>query len=319
MSQHSRAGGRAFRVAVAAGVVALIGVAGPSRGQNPAGQNPVSAQPPKFALTVAAVKGADDKAMDEAKKYLASLKDEKNKAAKDDEDARAKADPAKPPLFPNKPFSPGGPTAADIAAAAAIPPIGIGEGLLAAAAADRNPVKTAPDGYRWVRLAGERELFILGLDASAKADPERKELWEEAEKARKDGDGVYAHKELGWIIFTRAAKIGTNPEYYLMVYQPEAKDLLTHADIEGVRAINPNPEPEDVVLTFKADAKGKLKAFTEKYKAGQRFMILVVGDDLVQVFQVTDVIDNGRMRIGSGLKGREQKVLHDRIKGIIPQ
>src|SRR5262249_1789206 len=150
-----------------------------------------------------------------------------------------------------------------------------------------------------------------GLDGSAKSDPERKKFFEEAETARgKDGWAVYSHSEMGWILYTRVLKAGDTPEYFLLIQTPKEADLLTEKDMTLVRLLGGDVNPEDVVIGFNDAGKTKLADLTSQK---DRFLILVLENKVAQVILVTDKIDTGRMRIGAGLRGREQKVLHDRL------
>lgn len=304
MRHHSPARGRLPRIAFAGGFVGLVLGLAPAAGQPtqgpPAGQTPPA---PKFFIGIAVDGKTDKKEAEDAAKAIAELK------GKDGDPGKA-GGPV--PTCPNVKVKDTKPSSADLAAAAALLPAGVGDQLAAGLALQREEPDALPTLYRWARLAGERELYILGLDATAKSDPERKAIWDGAAKARKDGV-VYPHPEVGWQIFSREGAAGQPPEYFVLVQQPEEKLLLTNKELSRVRQEYP-PNPDVILLFDDAEAKKKLEAFTEKFARGkdkpERFMLFVVGDRVVQVLTVPEKIITGQMRIGSGLKNQEQEALY---------
>jgi hypothetical protein len=292
---------------LAAGLLGLVlAAAGPARGQQQ-GQGP-TAEFPRFFIGIAVDAKIDKEVADDAAKYFEGAKtgqDDKAKKIKEAEEKRAKD--SLPPGYPNPEMEkPAGPNPADVAAAAALPPLGLGEAVAAQLAIKRAADKPLPVMHKWVRLGGERELFILGLDDAA--SPHAKAAAAAREKGR-----TFTHPDLNWVIYSRAGATGGTPDYFVLVRQPAEEKLLTERDLSEVRPLAPNPDP-DVLLMFRgAAAAEKLKNLTTEYRAAkgkpERHVVLVLNDRVGQVLVIPEPIDNGRIRVGDGLRAREQDTL----------
>jgi hypothetical protein len=321
MLRRAFTGTRPSRVLLAGGLFGLLALAAaPAAGQPPAG---TQAPAPRFAVALTVTDKGDDKdkkAIEKANEYFAGLAkdakdDAKLKKLQDDEAARAKA--GEPPAFPNPEApKPAGPSAADLAAAAALPPIGVGEGLMAGLLQKRAADKPSPEGYRWVKLAGQRELRILGLDPAGKN-------FKDAAAAK---DKVFVHPRFGFPIYSRPAAEGKTPDFFMLVYEPDGTALITEADLNNVtRAGAGQP---GLVIYFNELGKAKLADLTNKYKPAAatpgRYMALVSSagpnapPGVIEIVRIAEAITNGRMQTGASLAPDEFDRLYQQIQALIP-
>jgi hypothetical protein len=252
---------------------------------------------PKFALTVAVADGDEKfgKAVEQAKEYFAAVAkgDEKDKdkvqAEKDN------AEKGRPPSFPAAAEDgKAAATAVDlVAAAAALPPLGLGEKLVAE---QLTAAKAAAARNRWVRLTDANALVRLGLDASAQASETRKDYYNGAAAARKAKD-VYVHPAVKWAIYSRESQAQA-VEYFVLVLQPEDKSLVTQADVLDI-----TPESPGVVVRLTpGGGTERLKAFTTEYQSKPpgtlRCALVTFGDNAEEVMVISETIANGRLRLG---------------------
>src|SRR5439155_1195820 len=149
----------------------------------------------------------------------------------DDELAKNRRPPG---VTTGKDEGPTGPAAADVAAAAAIPPLGVGEGLIAELAINRMPPKPAVAKIRWVKL-DDRLTRILNLDPTAKTDPKRKAMYDAAAAARAKNE-PYEYDRKGfpnWQIYSR--EIGQTVDFFILVHQPGEDMLVTERELAAVK------------------------------------------------------------------------------------
>lgn len=264
--------------------------------QQSQGKPPAPAQP-SLVIAIAASEAADKEAIDAATKYFDDLKLDKKLMA--DEEKRAKA--GQPPLYPNPPDEPPPPppnVPANVAAAVALVPAGLGEQLLAGLALNHTLPKQTPPRYRWVALNRDRELRILGLKETGVT----RKYWDEAKAAREAGK-IYVHSRFSWPIYSRPGPGGKGVEFYLLVLEPGGDKVLTDQEIEDVR--RPPTEPGILLFFTGEEGRDRLKAFTTAYKAEAgkpvRYLVITSKDAVVEIASVADVIPNGRMKLGTGL------------------
>ena len=305
MTQSVRPRGPVPRLFTAAAILGLAWTAGPAASQT--NQNPTATQF-YLALPVSTKNAKHEAAVKKATEHLEATR------AKD-----------RVPEFPGEkggePAVAAAASPADAAALAALPPVGPARALIAAAVQNQPPAP-APDGYRWVRL-GERELFQLSLDPTAKADPDAKEIYDAAAKARADGK-VYAHKEYNWLIFSRAA--GSDVDYFTLVYIPKGDERITQKDLSSVVHRTPAVTPNPNVLVYFADPK-RIEAFTGKHKAAEGSkdpdagaVFLVVNTDAVRVITLTSAVTNGILSAATTrFNSEERERLYRALLSAVPR
>src|SRR5262249_7952072 len=204
MSQSVRSRGRVARLLLAAGLVGLVFAAGSAPGQQGQNPNPGPSGPTFYiGLPVNTNDKKHEEAVKKATEYLEGLKNNAQNQALEATRAKDRL----PPEYPGEKGAeaPAVTSPADIAASAAVPPIGPAGALWAAPTAAR-PAPPAPEAYRWVKLTGDRELRILKLAPTAKtdADEDVKKVYDAAAKARADGK-VFPHPDFNWPIYSRDA------------------------------------------------------------------------------------------------------------------
>ncbi len=256
----------------------------------------------------------DPDALKKANEYFAMLADEKSdkpeaKKARDRE--KDLTDKGLPPDFPGAPTAAWSPSAAEIAAAAAVPPLGLGEqvaGGVILSHATTPPRPTAPR-YRWVRIAQERELSALFLDPLAAKSQLRKKWWDEAKKAR--GKEVYVHTDVDWLIYSRE-RADKSVDFSVLVKEPEGAALVSGADVIDVL-----PRAGKVTVLLSPEGAAQLAKFTKEYQgtdAAPRFAGVILDDQLIEILRVTQEIANGQFEVGGDLKPDEVTRLANNIK-----
>ncbi len=166
--------------------------------------------------------------------------------------------------------------------------------------------------YTWIEL-GDPELRNLNLDSAAERDAARNKMWQEAAKARSDGQ-PYVLAARGWLVFSRSTAEATDAdrkrkgvEYFVLTHDPEADLVITEKNLKA-------PEKGERLLKFddknrpfvsiKLDKEGtdRLKKLTEKYKP----------DDKAKTSWHLAVVVNGRAaaapRIGGAVEGGELQI-----------
>lgn len=302
MLQRVRGGRQYWRAVAVVGVLGAL-AAGSGRAQD--------APAPKTVVAISTSEATDKDAIEKANKYFADLKadakdDEKLKKLQAAEAALAKAGAA--PGFPNPAAEPTGPSAAELAAAATVPALGVSEALLAAATPARLAPKPAPARYTWVKITGARELRILGLNKDGAA-------FKGATEAK---DKVFVHPKYSFPIYAREAEGAFT--FFLLTYEPDGKDRLTDADLKNVvRTAGGQPT---IDLFFTAAGKEKLKTLTTAYKpvgtAPGRYLILTGAPGVLEIVRISTVSETGILRTGVQLGPTEFQALFEQFKALVP-
>lgn len=289
---------------LAAGVFGLIALAvvvgGPAAangGRQPGG--------PKLIIAVVATKTTDAAAVAAANDRFKKLNDPAGadpelKKLQDAE--KALADVRQPPGYPNDPQTDNAPTVADSAAAAALAPAGLGEGLVSELARKRAADKPAKDQYRWVKVRGNRELRILGLD-----DP-KVGYFKEATDAP---NTVFVHPRFDFLMSHRAAPAGQIPDFFMLVQEP-AELRITDADMTGVaRPSGGQPRVELFLNKLGNDKLGELT------KTPGRYLALSDSTGVIEIIKVTEPVANGRLVLGSRLSPTELGEMLKRLEAAL--
>lgn len=263
---------------------------------------------PKLYLGVIATESdaTDKKAAEKAKKYLDELKEAKDEdPAKTDEAARAKA--GRPPAFKNPPLP--RPNLAAAAGAAAIPQVGLGDGLLAFALTNLPTKKDAdakdqlPFRYFWAQLK-DRELTILDLDEDGSQVTK-------AATARDKGE-FFIPEKYKFIIFSR--KRGKGIDYFALIRQPVSDETVTHQQLRDIRKLDDTA----FFVRFNAEGADGLKNFTKTNK--DHFMGLVAEDKLLMISRVGREINDGQIPLSErgGFRPSELQEIITAIRRVTP-
>jgi hypothetical protein len=276
------------------------------------------AQSEGLMFGTAATDAADKGALEKANSYFASLKGDKETPAQKQEQELARA--GKPPTFPNPAVRPALSPAA-VAAATALPQLGLGDQLLALAllkwpapAAEESKEKPLPYRYSWARLR-DRELRVLGL-----ADPKQREgkFWNAAADARKEGK-VYAHDTFHFLLSSREGAAG--PEFFLLVREAQPEAAITEADLASVRSIPDETRP-GVLIRFTEAGAGRLKDFTaanapDREGKGPCYLIIVVRGEVIDISKLSAVIDTGQMQVRGRFKQSDVDNIVRSLQGLM--